>query len=107
MMTKNEIKLLRAFLIETKTTQKEFAKEAGVCERTLRTAIKTGKISEKTWFKILDAIMAETIQIDLIKCPEQKNDKITVPDYLYTTVKICWFLIGIFSVFILLNIILK
>lgn len=107
MMTKNEIKLLRAFLIETHTTQKEFAKEAGISERTLRTAIKTGKISEKTWMKILDEIIAETIQIDLIKCPEQKNDKIIVPNYLYNTVKICWFFVGIFSMFILINIILK
>lgn len=66
MMTKNEVKLLRAFLIESKMTQKEFAKEAGICERTLRTAIKTGKVSDKTYCKILDAMLAETIQYNMI-----------------------------------------
>lgn len=100
-MTKNEIKLLKAFLIETRTTQKEFAKEAGICERTLRTAIKTGRISEKTWLKILDTIMAETVQIRLIKPEECRR----VPAYIYNTLKVCYILFWACAVFALLNLI--
>lgn len=102
-MTQNEIKLLRGFLIESKMTQKEFSKEAGICERTLRTAIKTGKVSDKTWNKILDAIMAETIQIKMITAPEENK----APRFLYTTLKICWGMIGILAVLILLNYVLR
>ena len=104
MMTQNEIKLLRGFLIESKMTQKEFSKEAGVCERTLRTAIKTGKVSDKTWNKILNAIMAETMQIKMITAPEKNK----VPRFLYnTTLKICLGTIGILAVLILLNCMLR
>lgn len=99
MMDKNEIKLLKAFLIESKMTQKEFAKEAGICERTLRTAIKTGKVSDKTWNKILDAIMAETMQIKMIAIPTESQ----APKFLYTTLRICWLVLGAFAVFMLLN----
>lgn len=99
MMDKNEIKLLRAFLIESKMTQKEFSKEAGICERTLRTAIKTGKVSDKTWSKILDAIMAETMQIKMIAIPTESQ----APKFLYTTLRICWLVLGVFAVFMLLN----
>lgn len=99
MMTQNEIKLLRGFLIESKMTQKEFSKEAGICERTLRTAIKTGKVSDKTWNKILDAIMAETIQIKMIATPTESQTS----NFLYTTLGICWLMLGAFAVFMLLN----
>lgn len=99
MMTQNEIKLLRGFLIESKMTQKEFSKEAGICERTLRTAIKTGKVSDKTWNKILDAIMAETMQIKMIAIPTESQ----APKFLYTTLRICWLVLGVFAVFMLLN----
>lgn len=99
MMTQNEIKLLRGFLIESKMTQQEFSKEAGICERTLRTAIKTGKVSDKTWNKILDAIMAETIQIKMIKVPTESQSS----NYLYTTLGICWLVLGVFAVLMLLN----
>lgn len=99
MMDKNEIKLLRAFLIETKTTQKEFAREAGICERTVRTAIKTGNVSNKTWNKILDTIIAETIQIQLIR-PEEKSQ---VPAYMYKILRISYLLIGILATLMLLN----
>lgn len=101
MMTKNEIKLLKAFLIETKMTQKEFGKEAGICERTVRTAIKTGKVSDKTWNKILGAIIAETVQIQLIKPEECRR----VPAYIYNTLKVCYILFGACAVFALLNLI--
>lgn len=99
MMTQNEIKLLRGFLIESKMTQKEFSKEAGVCERTLRTAIKTGKVSDKTWNKILDEIMAETIQIKLIK-PEEI---IVTPAFIYKTLKVLCIATGVFALLVLLN----
>lgn len=99
MMTQNEIKLLRGFLIESKMTQKEFSKEAGVCERTLRTAIKTGKVSDKTWNKILNAIIAESMQIKMITAPEENK----VPKFLYTTLKICWFALGALAVLMLLS----
>lgn len=99
MMTQNEIKLLRGFLIESKMTQKDFSKEAGICERTLRTAIKTGKVSDKTWNKILDAIMAETMQIKMIAIPTESQ----APKFLYTTLRICWLVLGVFAVFMLLN----
>ena len=98
-MTQNEIKLLRGFLIESKMTQKDFSKEAGICERTLRTAIKTGKVSDKTWNKILDAIMAETMQIKMIAIPTESQ----APKFLYTTLRICWLVLGAFAVFMLLN----
>lgn len=99
MMTQNEIKLLRGFLIESKMTQKEFSKEAGICERTLRTALKTGKVSDKTWNKILNAIMAETIQIQLIK-PEES---IVVPAFIYKALRVLYFVIGVFALLMLLN----
>ena len=98
-MTQNEIKLLRGFLIESKMTQQEFSKEAEICERTLRTAIKTGKVSDKTWNKILDAIMAETMQIKMIAIPTESQ----APKFLYTTLRICWLVLGVFAVFMLLN----
>lgn len=99
-MDKNEIKLLRGFLIESKMTQKEFSKEAGICERTLRTAIKTGKVSDKTWNKILDAIMTETMQVKLIKLEETS---VQVPAYIYKTLRVLYFLMGSFAVLMLLN----
>lgn len=99
-MDKNEIKLLRGFLIESKMTQKEFSKEAGICERTLRIAIKTGKVSDKTWNKILDTIMAETMQVKLIK-PEETS--VQVPAYIYKTLRVLYFLMGSFAVLMLLN----
>ena len=99
MMTQNEIKLLRGFLIESKMTQKEFSKEAGICERTLRTAIKTGKVSDKTWNKILNAIIAESMQIKMIIAPEENK----VPKFLYTTLKICWLALGALAVLMLLS----
>ena len=99
MMTQNQIKILRGFLIESKMTQQEFSKEAGICERTLRTAIKTGKVSDKTWSKILDAIMAETMQIKMIAIPTESQ----APKFLYTTLRICWLVLGAFAVFMLLN----
>lgn len=102
-MTQNEIKLLRGFLIESKMTQQEFSKEAGVCERTLRTAIKTGKVSDKTWNKILDAIMAETIQIKMIKVPTESQSS----NYLYTILGICWLVLGVWAVLMLLNCIFR
>lgn len=98
-MTQNEIKLLRGFLIESKMTQKEFSKEAGICERTLRTAVKTGKVSDKTWNKILDAIMAETMQIKMIAIPTESQ----APKFIYTTLRICWFVLGVLAVLMLLN----
>ena len=99
MMTRNEIKLLRGFLIESKMTQKEFSKEAGICERTLRTAIKTGKVSDKTWNKILNAIMAETIQIQLIK-PEEI---IVAPAFIYKILRFLCIATGVFALLVLLN----
>lgn len=98
-LNKNEIKLLRGFLIESKMTQKEFSKEAGVCERTLRTAIKTGKVSDKTWNKILDAIMAETMQIKMLTIPIESQS----PKFLYTTMRICWLVLGVLAVLMFLN----
>lgn len=60
-------------MIETETTQVEFSKEAGICERTLRTAIKTGKVSDKTWNKILNAIIAESMQIKMVQGEPKKK----------------------------------
>lgn len=105
MMDKNEIKLLRAFLIESKMTQKEFAAEAGICERTLRTAIKTGKVCEKTRIKIYNAMLAESIQkkivIDESEYMEDKEPLFgRVLKYVLT---LCLGILGVLTVLLLLS----
>ena len=70
MISKAEIKFIKGFLISTKMSQKEFAKAAGISERTMHTALNTGKVSDKTFNKIFDYIAEETIQLHLIK-PEE------------------------------------
>lgn len=72
-MTKDEIKLLKAFLIAAEMTQVEFAREAGICERTLRTALKSGKVSQQTRDKILNAIIAESMQIKMVQGEPKKK----------------------------------
>lgn len=75
MMNKNDIKFVRAFLIQHKMTQKEFAKLAGICEKTLYTALNTGKVSDVTYNKILQAMMEESMQNKLISCNYEKASK--------------------------------
>lgn len=66
MMKKSEVKLLKGFMIEYKLTQKEFAKEAGISDRTLRKALKDGNVSSETRNKIYDAMISETLQHSML-----------------------------------------
>lgn len=101
-MTQNEIKLLRGFLIESKMTQKEFSKEAGICERTLRTAIKTGKVCDKTRIKIYNAMLAEAIQNKIV-VEESVIEEPRFDRVLKHILILCFGILGILAVLLLLS----
>ena len=66
MLDKKQIKFIKGFMLEYGMTRKELAYEAGISVRTLYTAISTGKVSDETYDKIINAMMSETIQRGII-----------------------------------------
>ena len=65
-LNKNEIKFIKAFLIETAMTRIELAKEAGIGLRTLYNALHEKAIKERTYEKIVSVMISETLQRKLI-----------------------------------------
>lgn len=77
-MTKNEIKFVKGFLIEYQMTRAEFAKEAGIGIRTLYNALHGKEIKDITYDKIINAILCETLQRGIItSAPEYIESKAT------------------------------
>lgn len=65
-LNKNEIKFIKAFLIEMGMTRTELAKEAGIGIRTLYNAMHEKDIKERTYEKIISVMISETLQRKLI-----------------------------------------
>lgn len=65
-LNKNEIKVIKAFLIETNITRQEFAKDAEIGVRTLYNALQGLKIKETTYDKIINTMLSETMQRKII-----------------------------------------
>ena len=75
MINKSEIKLIKAFLIESGMTQTDFARGAGIGIRTLYNALHGGKISDKIYYKIIDFILEESAQMEVIGMKPRKSCK--------------------------------
>ena len=72
-MTKNEIKFVKGFLIDYQMSRVEFAKEAGIGVRTLYNALHGKEIKSLTYEKIINAMLCETLQRGIIR-PAQEAD---------------------------------
>ena len=66
-MTKNEIKFVKGFLIDYQMSRAEFAKEAGIGVRTLYNALHGKEIKSLTYEKIINAMLCETLQRGIIR----------------------------------------
>ena len=65
-LNKNEIKFIKAFLIEMGMTRTELAQEAGIGIRTLYNALQGKVIKETTYDKIINTMLSETMQRKII-----------------------------------------
>lgn len=88
MIDKKKQKLVKDFLIEYDMTRVELARSARIGIRTLYNALHSGHISDKTYKKILYAMLEETLQKKLIKPKLQHKMGVIEKAILYLSVVI-------------------
>lgn len=77
-LRKDEVETIEVFLEKFKMTRKDFAKEAGICIRTLQNALHYRNISTETQDKIYNVMFVESMQLILMREKEkaEKTNKV-------------------------------
>lgn len=79
MIDKEQQQLIKNFLKEYQMTQTELSYESGIGVRTMYNALHSGKISEKTWDKIVRAMVRECMQKNMILNIEETRRPFLMP----------------------------